>query len=47
LDLTERLIDALGPKDRQRRIAVDMMKVKPIPPNEYEELLKKEAGEHY
>jgi len=47
VDVTERLIDALGPSERQRRMALDIVKAKPVPPKQYEEILKKEAGEHY
>ncbi len=47
VDVTERLIDALKPGDRQRRMALDIVKAKPVPPKQYEEILKKEAGEHY
>jgi hypothetical protein len=47
VDVTGRLIDALKPGERQRRMAKDIMKVKPIPPKQYEEILRKEAGEHY
>jgi hypothetical protein len=47
VDVTQRLVDALKPNDRQRRLAMDIMKAKPIPPRQYEEVLKKEAGEHY
>jgi len=47
VDVTERLIDAIKPTERQRRFAMDIVKVKPVPPKQYEEILKKEAGEHY
>jgi hypothetical protein len=47
VDVSESLVDALKPNKRQRRYAMAMMKVKPIPPKQYEVILKKEAGEHY
>ena len=47
VDVTLRLVDALKPSERQRRAALDIMKAKPVPPKQMEELLKKEAGEHY
>lgn len=47
IDVSTQLIDALNPNERQRRHAMGMLKVKPLGPQELEEVLKKEAGKHY
>ena len=47
VDVTARLVDAFKPSERQRRMALDIVKVKPVPLQLNEEILKKEAGEHY
>jgi hypothetical protein len=47
VDVTVRLVDAFLPSERQRRLALEIMKTKPVPPKQMEEMLKKEAGEHY
>jgi RNA polymerase sigma-70 factor (ECF subfamily) len=41
-DVTEKLVDALKPSERQRRIAIEIQKLEPIPPDRLEELLQQE-----
>jgi hypothetical protein len=43
IDVTEKLIDALKPGARQRSNAMEIQRQKPIPPDQLEELLKKEG----
>ena len=47
IDVTERLVQMLTSEERRRRTAMSVVARKPIPPDQYEPMLKQEAGKHY
>ncbi|MDM8004713.1 MAG: hypothetical protein QUV05_00975 [Phycisphaerae bacterium] len=47
IDVTEQLVNMLTSDTKKRQGALEITRAKPIPPAQYEEMLKKEAGKHY
>ena len=47
VDITERLVHLLTTDERRRLRAMQIINTKPIPPVQYEVMLRMEAGKHY